>query len=210
MGANGTNRGPTLRSSRRRASSCCPNSLAATRGLVSTHLDQGGTTGGPTNRNSSSRGSSSRSRPEASEALGETWGDTWGLFPVKLQPWLVRVLGPYCLTDLIGALRLALSKKDLGLPTLPLPRKSAEERLGRFRGGGVGEEEPKIGRLSVCMLAPLGSARARFCRTERQRKPRGLQCVQVIQGRSLVPLHFAALEPLEHDLQHMCLHLLRS
>ena len=76
--------------------------------------------------------------PEASEALGGTWGDTWGLFPVKLQPWLVRVLGPYCLTNLIGALRLALSKKDLGLPTLPLPRKSAEERLGRFRGRGGG------------------------------------------------------------------------
>ena len=74
--------------------------------------------------------------PEASEALRGTWGDTWGLFPVKLQPWLVSVLGPYCLTDLIGALRLALSKKDLGLPTLPLPR--TEERLGRFRGEGWG------------------------------------------------------------------------
>ena len=31
--------------------------------------------------------------------------------------------------------------------------------------------------------------------------PRGLQCVQVIQGIPHVHLHVAALEPLEHDLQ---------
>ena len=70
--------------------------------------------------------------------------------------------------------------------------------------------EPKIERLSLCMVALLVSARVRFCRAERQRKPRGLHWTQVIQGMLHVHLHLAALEPLEHDLQHMCLHVLRS
>ena len=149
--------------------------------------------------------------PVASETLGEPWGGARGLlWPTKPQPLLVGLLGPKCTACLLGALRLALMMKDLELPTLPLPRKPAEARFGRFRGGGMGGVEHKIERLSLYMVALLGSARVRFCRTERQRKPRGLHWTQVIQGMLHVHLHLAALEPPVQDLQHMCLHLPRS
>ena len=191
---------------------CLSRSCLGLQLRVLAFLTAGGPPGGPP-------GAAREEEAEAKDAAGnpgapETQEGVPGarLLPTKLQPSLVRTLGPnaWGLGRLVGALRLALCLV-LASQGFPLPRKTEEMRnLLAGCWAGVAEGKLTAAKLKLSILSfdsrvvlEIVEAWTLLSLLEWHRKPNGLHCMQVIQARLHSHDHLAALAPLWQCLQMM-------